>query len=547
MLTEKLNEDVLVIVSEFLTDVPDVLSFSLTSSSLHPIATRRLLSMRPVSLTEDLSVENFHSFLFADAAIRTLHIRGLRIKTPKSPAEVANQERRFASLLVEIITACPQLSHVSIALDDDSIDIQSIVAAIAALKSLRSFILTGWSANALHIFHELSSPIRKLAIHSAYIRVPAELEEYLSRFAPTLEELELLYLRARQEPVVDDIPGSPEFFRNLTQYPAVRSLRVSWFHGPPVLDRLQHLFPALDGTLYIGPAFSMNDIRSCEGIRAENQRAQEGTPSHTWKKLDRLVCTASMLYSLALRCPIRHVMLDNCNAETLCYAAAALRENPVPRLKLTLRYGRGMLDGIFTPELAGTLTRLTLCLVYDNHEDPRTAADADDVAQLRWDDLLATLFSALRPLRNVSHLRLVLSCKVYTPPAPPWGSAYSEKFVDAVRASAFDFHGTAMALACTLPALRHVFLTTCGSLATRDEAVRAWCVNERWNASRAWRVADAEPAGSTEYTDGTQEVMVEDPTRRLVELHGDVAETIIRNEELVLSETDELELFPKEE
>lgn len=386
---ERLNEDVLVIVSEFLTDVPDVLSLSLTSSFLHPIATRRLLSMCPVSLTGDLSVENLHSFLFADAALRAPHIRGLRITSPQPHPEAANRERRFAPLLVEIITACPQLSHISIALDDDSVDIQSIVVAISAHQSLRSFTFTSRTTNALHIFHELSSPIRKLVIHSAYIKSPAELEKYVSRFGQTLEELELLHFRAREEPVIDDIPGSPRFFRNLTQYPAVRSLRISWFHGTPVLDRLQHLFPALDGTLYIGPTCSADYVRSWEDVRAENQRTQEGSPSPAWKKLDRLVCTGLMLYALALCCPIRHLMLDNDEEEALRYVADALRENPVPRLKLSLRCdGRGMLDGIFTPELAGTLTRLTLCFVYNNHGGPRTTADEDDLAQLQWGHLL---------------------------------------------------------------------------------------------------------------------------------------------------------------
>lgn len=151
------------------------------------------------------------------------------------------------------------------------------------------------------------------------------------------------------------------------------------------------------------------------------------------------------------------------------------------------------------------------------------------------------MLSALNPLRNVTHLRVVLGCKVYAALDPPWCTAYSEPFVRAVRAPSFDFDGTVAALASGLPALQYVFLTTCGSLATRDEVAQPWRVDERWNASRAWRVADVEPA--TGSTNGAQDVTVGGPSRRLVELHKDVAETIIWNEELLLSEADEVRFF----
>ncbi|PIL30084.1 hypothetical protein GSI_07661 [Ganoderma sinense ZZ0214-1] len=236
---------------------------------------------------------------------------------------------------------------------------------------------------------------------------------------------------------------------------------------------------------------------------------------------------------------------------------------PRPRLKLTLRYRRDMFDGVFTPELAARLSRLTLCLVcHDDDSDGED--DTADVAQLLWGGFLNTLISALRPLHNLTHLRLVVHCKLVKRPA---GSAtslpysHSESFVDTVRGPAFDFAGTADALVRTLPSLQYVFLTTCGSLVDRGEnksnsgrpSLRE---HERWNVGRAWRVANADlgqPQGTRKSTttlprtDGIRDEDEDPPRGRLVELHSDVSDTIIRNEELVLSDADESLLFPKDE
>lgn len=106
-----------------------------------------------------------------------------------------------------------------------------------------------------------------------------------------------------------------------------------------------------------------------------------------------------MLYALALRFPIRLIMLDKGSTETSHYAAAALRENPVPRLKLTLACARGMFPGIFTPELGRPLSHLTLCLVYYSASDGSSRtwqADADDSIAL-WDDLLVRILISHSP------------------------------------------------------------------------------------------------------------------------------------------------------
>ncbi|KAI1789262.1 hypothetical protein LXA43DRAFT_1083961 [Ganoderma leucocontextum] len=561
MAAARLNVDVLAIVSEFLTDASDVLAFGLICSSLRPVAIRRLLSMRPISLTDHASLCKFHTFLFVDAPVRAPHIRALHIKNqnPKRLPKVANQAPGFSSLLIDIITLCPQLEYVSLFLDeeDDCTDDAPIIDAIAALKSLRSLSVRGSATSSLDLLHKVRSPLRMLTIDLTF---PAALKEFLPRFAPTLQELKLASFRVQGDKIwaVLNLPAPPQSC-SIPQYPSVRSLSVGCFTGNPLLHPLEYLFPALDGTLSLGQLDTRVPAYDYDHLRAANQRAQDQcSPSlaHAWKKLDRLVCgDAEMLYVLGLRCPIRLLMLDQCAAHSICYAADALRENPVPRLKLTLRYRRGVFDdpALFSSQLAGTLTHLTLCVAYDN--DFRSyrsgiCGDADDFAHLLWDDLLArisrtsrcpvpdNILSSLQPLHNLTHLRLVVHSKIYSTVKGPsqWHPAHSGEFVSAVRGSAFDFKGAAASLVRTLPSVRYVFLTTGGNLAKRDGSRRGPFVSyERWDVARAWRVA----AGSKPEHDGTTVQDGLKATRTLVELDDGVAETIVRNEELVLSETDE--------
>ena len=147
------------------------------------------------------------------------------------------------------------------------------------------------------------------------------------------------------------------------------------------------------------------------------------------------------------------------------------------------------------------------------------------------------MISGLRPLHNLTHLRLVVHSNIHDDPANP--VVYSEEFVRATRGSVFDFAGTAALLACALPSLQCVFLSTSGYLAVRADppSPRFWNAYERWHVARAWRIA---PLGGDGSAREGSEANVD---LSLVELHGDVAETIVRNEGLVLSQTDEAMLF----
>ena len=104
----------------------------------------------------------------------------------------------------------------------------------------------------------------------------------------------------------------------------------------------------------------------------------------------------------------------------------------------------------------------------------------------------------------------------------------AKAYAGAFRGSMFDFEGTAVELVPPLPSLRYVFVATSGSIAAwrgNDDPRAQWEAEERWHVSRAWRVAEhACGAGQP----------------RLGELDDDVAETLIRTEELVLAKTDEV-------
>ena len=77
-----------------------------------------------------------------------------------------------------------------------------------------------------------------------------------------------------------------------------------------------------------------------------------------------------------------------------------------------------------------------------------------------------------------------------------------------------------------------MFLTTSGYLANRNEGgVRYWGAYERWMVSRAWRIAQSGDA------------RVDKGQMMLVELDEAVADTLIHQEELVLSAADEVSVM----
>ena len=133
--------------------------------------------------------------------------------------------------------------------------------------------------------------------------------------------------------------------------------------------------------------------------------------------------------------------------------------------------------------------------------------------------------SSLQPLHRLAHLRVVFCSSVHNGGFSPASDVRGEEHLRALRGPAFErAEETAASLVRLLPSLRYFFLTATGHVVPRSGSR----VLVRWHTARAWRVG--EPV-----VDGTKEGR---PV--LVELHDEVAETIIRKEELVLSKADEV-------
>ena len=397
----RLNVDILAIVSEFLTDVPDVRAFALIDPSFHRIAIRRLLSMRPVSLTGGDSIRNFHACLFADPSARTPHVRALDIEN-KPKLRLPPAQPGDSPLLIDILTSCPNLQQISVSFpgDPDRLTFDPrVVHAIASLPRLSSLHIYTERVDTFAVLREIRAPLRILTLYGdtddASIWHPAALETFVSPLAPTLEKLELDHLVVDADEIRERMDTSIPSVFTMTPYSAVRSLHVSRFPGVPLLDHLQYLFPALDRTLSIRD--TIPKVRGTEytAIRTANQRAQESSRNPPWRKLDRLICDPRMMYMLGLRCPIRHAILHPFSINPIGpYALEALSENPVPRLTLTLQHRRPRyaFDGMISPELAGALTHLTLCVIWDFHDCNLSEAgadtDVDSAGPPGWRDIL---------------------------------------------------------------------------------------------------------------------------------------------------------------
>ncbi|KAM5545342.1 hypothetical protein V8D89_000955 [Ganoderma adspersum] len=503
----RLNVDVLEIVSEFITEVSDVLSFALTSSLIHQIAIRRLLSMSPILFSQ----VKFHSFLFADAPARTPYVRALDIESgPCRGSLIPDLPPDSTSLLIEILTSCASLRSVTIVLNDDDpngliCDLE-IARTIAALSNLRALTLFCSNMCGSVLLNELCAPLRALSLWGYTREInfyhPATLETVLPRLARNLEKLEI---------------GGFVYF-------IVRSLFLL-LHGAPLLDHLRHLFPALDGTLcFKSPQFPDNNpLETHTAIRAANQRAQERSRSRPRRQLHRVACQPLMLYLLALRCPIKHVLLDAMDVPLDTYAVDARRDNPMPHLKLTIRHESPAFDYLFTPELAGKLTHLTLVFVY--HFNTLYENPAETPGPPLWQDVLDRVVSSIQPLQRLTHLRVVIggdadrrSVHWHRDDVKPI-VACAKAYVGSLRKAEFDFDGTAAALVRRLPALEYLFVETDGYLPC-EERMYFQC----WHAVRGWRV---EQCGT-----GEHEPM-------LVWLHEDIAGTIIGQEELAISADDD--------
>ncbi|KAM5544155.1 hypothetical protein V8D89_002204 [Ganoderma adspersum] len=418
-----------------------------------------------------------------------------------------------------------------------------VIDAIVSIRSLRSLSIESTDAVAVSFISKTCAPLRILDVSSSFQEVekvqfcwyPAAFRDSFSRLAPTLQELSFRFLFVDPD-IIQEIhredfnrPAPP--LSSWEQYPSLRSLSVRCLVGRLLLEPLQHLFPALDGTF----SLALTDLRRPEDtfpdILAINRRRRPRPRG--WTKLDRVACGPAAFYILALCCPIRLAIIEGILGVYAPHLerdwiAVSLRENPVARLTLGLRLDDELvgLDGLFGPEMGATLTHLSLTL-----ETEKIGRWPDPLPPVgySWGELLDKVLSSLEPLHKLTHLRIIIHSEspehadsdAFEPFTP------AEYFQRAIHPSIFDYQGTARALARPLPSLQFLSLTTCGRFflyeEDRDPITQVLPQPKRWAASRAWSVPKR-----------NADAGLQNGEPSLVELQDEEAEDIIEREELVL-------------
>ena len=353
----RLNFDILRLVCDYLSDVPDVLSFALTCSALTEDALRQRLRMAPVNLSKSEVINSLHTFIFSNEPSRALCLYGLKIPMPyyydlqfsnKSLFDVINSQ------VVTILEAATNIQYLDLATSISDAVCDAAVK-LTTVRELRIFndAYQGRLLTRIPIF---PSRLRSLHIRgshtiSGYIISLSFLHDRLVHLAPTLELLDL-----DDDCLIDIFPSSVT-----TQFAAVRSLklRIIFFPDCDVLGVLSRLFPNLE-TLDLD---LLNAHIREDDVLAFREQSERSQKQNGWSGLDQLVCDADTAYLIALQCPIRrmHIKVGTSGAarhltKTLCHHSP-----PQLHVHLSALYdGFVVLDGLFPPEAADKLTHLVI-------------------------------------------------------------------------------------------------------------------------------------------------------------------------------------------
>ncbi|EJF67477.1 hypothetical protein DICSQDRAFT_165302 [Dichomitus squalens LYAD-421 SS1] len=345
---------------------------------------------------------------------------------------------------------------------------------------------------------------------------------------PLVDDPDALALVLRESYLIRNYKclGDPRIVAAIGKLTTLRSLTVVNYPGnmwtissvSTLLSHLQSTLATLRLDLLIAQMHVPDLTEFYPEFRERNREAQE---RRTWTRLQQLICGAPTFYLLGLLCPIDICNIHDCDVHSKQYVVDTLQGmRPPSRLKLHVKLSKGLevLRELIPPETAATLTHLTLCLVYDDYDRlPRS-----DALSIQWDELWQTVQVVLGQLPVLTHLRILFHCNDRSTAR----GFPDDHFVNALRPATFDFTAAASTIMLAVPYLQYAFLATsaCITISRRawPEVAVAEC--DRWLKSRAWRIAALGEARG-------------DATRReLVPLHPGKAETIIRHEDLVLSD-----------
>ncbi|KAM5541502.1 hypothetical protein V8D89_004692 [Ganoderma adspersum] len=525
----QLNLDVLREICGFLTDVPDVLSFSLTCSTLRPVAVERRLSMRDITIWSATSIRDLCNFVFVDEKRRGRHIQAINIPVysdiPPEPSE------ELINALVSVLASATHVRKFSFYLpvpddwsateDSDGLEAlclfchRRILSAVAEITSLHELRVVAPTDTAGYFLRSTRSTLKVFR----YGDVDGDSHEQFPvtvapQMIPTLQEIamtfELFELAMKSTPHMS--------------LPAVRSVTLTDVFHPFKLDMLLTAFPNLDGTLIIGDHLSTFHHERLLRFRGENRDAQK---RHAWKALDRVGAGAVMLYALGLTCLIRHLTLNHApvliprrpQSEASGFARAVLQDSASSRLALVgvrLPLGNSVLgDSLFAEDTVARLTHLVLNAKYAGPRRvvpiPGSGWQPSPVEGegLSWDAVLDALVAGLEILR-LTCIHVVISCDMEVSWEP-----YSLTICDGIRL--FKFDHLLAALPSAMPSLTHIVITSSGDLSNVETEE-----SETWKTCRAWRVR--RPSGET------AEELLE--SHELEELNAGEAEAVIAREEL---------------
>lgn len=384
---QALDLDVLGLVSDSLLDTATILSFSLVSRALHPVAVKRLLSMKPIILKDEHSVRAFHAFIFADPEPRLPFVRALNIDIPKLPG---GTRREVASCVLEILERVTHLESLVLPFPRWTflcLNDTRILQAIMRLSTLRELGLLEGCQEMSEIVQSTCSASSLRVLRVSLDTLPtsgdgfglkmAEIDAFLHHLIPTLKVLDI-----RETTLVLDAKGA--------EYPALRSLVACIEEGIIRTDILVSKFPALDGTLGVGSVYGalQSDELEQRRIRASNQDSQK---KRRWKHLDCVMGDVLALFVLGLTCPVRYLMVHGFCGHQRSEMVDILRATPPTHLKLStiLYHGGDVFQDLFPSEVIPRLTHLTWVLEYANPPvDDDELSDGDFVQNLQWSTFL---------------------------------------------------------------------------------------------------------------------------------------------------------------
>ncbi|PIL27923.1 hypothetical protein GSI_09958 [Ganoderma sinense ZZ0214-1] len=566
----RLDLDVLQAICSSIAGVHDLLSVAQTCSLMWRIATREVLRTHTIHLTSSKAIRSFHMFILNHKATHAHHVRSLAISGSSTwyTGPPLCFDDAAADFLMDILDCTVKLDSLHLSLTSQSlrVDPARIAVVFAGLSSLTSLSLKDpgqrWAHYALDAL-PVQAPLRTLTVHAErklVIQPVLEPGPYFRTFLRFSISSTLTSLRLDQAPIYDD-----SSFPHLPQFHSVRSLAITEpLERAPRLAALLHLFPSLDGTLYLRQSFRTGmqlfiDPSASDDAREQNRRAQD---VFRWAGLDRLDCNAEIAGVLALQCPVRHLTIDRFDLKAV--EAVRPKHLVVASLLLPFRAPGALADTSRSP-LPDT-SRRHLVVPFKGFFERKYAIPAPGPQRghsiresllpsytLQVELILTSspslmfvspgsaLYAQERLVQTIllfssaTHVRLVF---YYDKKGPSEDKL--ERFMRDVRARASESGGAQLQFAppprllAACPRLRYFFVTAAGGDSTTTNTPAAIPSERCWNHARAWRVVEPGEGGQSRVGGGSDEPAGAMPI--VEELCDSAVRRIIEAEDLGLPE-----------